>query len=492
MGRYISARRSLLVGVAGAMLCASAPSLAQANSPPAASAQAKPVRTAELVHDLRAYCDRLGQAGKFSGAVLVAKGDKVVFERAYGYANRGFKAPNTLDTKFNLGSMGKMFTAVAILQLVEQGRLSLDDRLINVLPDYPDKEAARKITIYQLLTHTSGLGNMFNERYDAIPKDKLDTLQAHLALFSGKPLLFEPGTKWEYSNSGFIVLGLIIEKISGQSYYDYVREKVFKPAAMVSTDNYRPHDDVPNLAVGYTSDGGASGGPRPARDVINTDFLARGSSAGGGYSTVRDLQRFAQALMSYRLIGKRYVDLAISGKFPMGKSSEVYGFGMIENRINGVRFVGHGGGAPGVSANLDIYTDTGYTVAIMSNSDNGARLVNERIRILLTGQVIPKAIRMLAAAFQALAGRYAPASPPMANMPSLPPIVIVAERDGLSTMGRGQKHSFLPLSPTEFFDAENPNARIIFQRDEHGVVVGANFKGILGPPGVQISARRLP
>jgi CubicO group peptidase (beta-lactamase class C family) len=215
---------------------------------------------ARAIADLSKHLDELAAQDEFSGTVLIAKNGKLLFAHAYGYANHAFKVPNKLDTKFNLGSMGKMFTAVSILQLAQAGKLSLDDKLIKLVPDYPDKDIASKITIYQLLTHTSGLGDMFNEQYQDTPKDKFDTIQAHLPLFTGKPLLFEPGTKWSYSNAGFIVLGLVIERVSGQSYYEYVREHVFKPAGMTSTDNYKPHDDVPNLAIGGSA---RASEPRP-------------------------------------------------------------------------------------------------------------------------------------------------------------------------------------------------------------------------------------
>jgi CubicO group peptidase (beta-lactamase class C family) len=247
-----------------------------------------------IVQDLRSSLNEVVAQDRFSGAVLLAKNGTILVEQAYGFADHAFNARNRLDTKFNLGSMGKMFTAVAILQLVEQNRLSLNDLLVKVVPDYPNAQIASRITIHQLMTHTSGLGDFFGKAFQDTPKDKFSTIAAHLPLFVDKPLLFEPGTKWSYSNAGFIVVGLVIEKVSGQSYYDYVREHIFKSAGMINTDNYFIDADIPNLALGYITAGAGATSSGPRR--TNFYFLQRGASAGGGYSTVEDLLRFCRCV----------------------------------------------------------------------------------------------------------------------------------------------------------------------------------------------------
>ena len=199
----------------------------------------------------------------FSGVVLIAKDGKPFFHKAYGMANRDFAVPNRPDTKFNLGSINKVFTQVAIAQLAEKGKLSLSDTVRKHLPDYPSPVADR-ITIQQLLTMTSGLGDFFGERYDATPKSRFRTLADFLPMFVNEPLLFEPGTSRSYSNAGYIVLGLIIEKVLAESYYDYVRQHIFLPAGMKDTDAYMQDAIVPNRAVGYTretEDGNRSPGP---------------------------------------------------------------------------------------------------------------------------------------------------------------------------------------------------------------------------------------
>ncbi len=232
----------------------------------------------QIVADLSATLEKLSTEDQFSGTVLVAKHGKILFEHAYGYADHAFAAPNRLDTKFNIASMGKMFTAIAVLQLVEQGKISLDDKLITHLPAYPNKEVANKVTIRQLLSHTSGLADFFGQQFADSNMANFDTLESLLPLFVDKPLEFDPGSRWSYSNAGYIVLGLVIQQVSGHSYYDYVRDHVYRPAGMQNTDNWAADADVPNRALGYTYAGQPKGSPRKS----NIFMLQRGGSAGGG------------------------------------------------------------------------------------------------------------------------------------------------------------------------------------------------------------------
>src|SRR5205085_2821805 len=222
--------------------------------PEAVKAPATRLGEAEIGQSLTAYLDGLAKEDHFSGVVLIAKGGKPFFVKAYGLADKEKSLPNSPQTKFNLGSMNKMFTAVAIAQLAEQGKLSFDDKVGKFLPDYPNKDVASKVTIHHLLTHTSGLGSYWNARFDA-RRAQIKAVADYLGLFADEPLLFEPGARFEYSNSGFIVLGAIIEKVSGESYYDYVRKHIYEPAGMKNTDAYQMTEATPNLAMGYTSMG---------------------------------------------------------------------------------------------------------------------------------------------------------------------------------------------------------------------------------------------
>jgi CubicO group peptidase (beta-lactamase class C family) len=277
------------------------------------------------------------KADEFSGVVLVAKGPRVVFEEAYGFADRDDKIPNRKDTKFNLGSINKIFTRVAIHQLAGQGKLSLDDPIKKFLPDYPNAEAAEKVSVRQLLNMTSGIGDFFGERYDATPKEKIRTLQDYLPLFADQPLEFEPGTSNKYSNGGYIVLGLIIEKVSGVDYYAYVRENIFKPCGMSDTDAFPRDAGTPNLARGYTREGEAAGGAR----VLNFATLpGRGSSAGGGYSTAGDMLKFALAVRDKKIV--------------------------LPDAGNGI---GIAGGAPGINSVLEWDPRSGFIVIVLTNFD---------------------------------------------------------------------------------------------------------------------------
>ena len=319
--------------------------------------------------------------GDYSGAVLLAKGGKPFYKRAFGEANKRYGVPNEIDTKFNLGSMNKMFTGVAVAQLAQQGKLKFTDRIIDHWPDYPDPAIGRKVTIHHLLTHTSGMTSYWQELFDTSFWE-VRTVAGYFSLIKGKELAFEPGSEWQYSNSGPIVLGMLIEKITGMSYYDYVRENIYEPAGMVNSGCFEVDVPEPNLAIGYTQ-----------QDVFGNEtngwyanffmHAVKGGPAGGGYSTVDDLLAFANALRDHKLLNEAYTDTVITGKSDMGPDMKyAYLFG--DRNLDGHRIVGHNGGAPGISAELDIYWDDEYTVAVLSNYDGAAGHLNGKIRKLLT------------------------------------------------------------------------------------------------------------
>jgi D-alanyl-D-alanine carboxypeptidase len=324
---------------------------------PPMPARPAPMTEAALVEALDKHLNQAVAADEFSGTVLVAKKDGVVFQKAYGLASKEYNVPNRVDTKFNLGSINKIFTQVAIGQLAEQGKLSLDDKLGKYLPDYPNHEAAEKVTIRQLLDMKSGIGDFFGPEFDEMYKDHLRTLKDFLSLFASKPLVFEPGTKQQYSNGGYIVLGAIIEKTSGQDYYDYVREHIFKVAGMNNTDWYEADLMTPNLASGYTREGLADRAANVRKNNIYTR-PAKGSSAGGGYSTADDLLKFVVALREGRL---RLANFRQSATTDQPKAAE-----QKQTRFEGL---GIAGGAPGINAVFAANEASGYTVVVMSNYD---------------------------------------------------------------------------------------------------------------------------
>jgi D-alanyl-D-alanine carboxypeptidase len=448
---------------------------------------------AAIVQDLRSEMALLAAEDRFSGTVLLAKDGQPLFEHAYGFADHAFGAPNKVDTKFNMGSLTKVFTAVAILQLVERGEISLDETLAKALPDYPNQEAASKITIHELLGHKSGLGDFFGNEFSASNPFNYLTLRDYLPLFATKPLLFEPGTKASYSNAGFIVLGLVIEKASGQSYYDYVREHIFKPADMANTGFWSYEDDIANVALSYTRLA-AGQGPGGQQQSANTPRgvapnFTRGQSAGSSFSCVEDLVRFSEALRNHKLLRPESIELILSGGYGLGTQS-----------INGVRWMSHAGGLPGANTFLDMYPDRGYAVVILSNFDPpAAEIVAQRLRKEIVGAELPKAVHLPDKALAQFVGAYAPAPPatpggarPADGQPSQdPPIEIAADREGLrATLDIGEWH-FVPLSPSEFFDRDTLSpSSLTFSKDEKGRVSGLTIR--LGGPMQPITAAKLP
>jgi D-alanyl-D-alanine carboxypeptidase len=318
----------------------------------------------------------------FSGVVLIAKGDKIVFQKSIGFANRSFNQPNNLHTKFHLGSMDKMYTSIAISKLIEQGKLHYEDHLINLLPEYPNKENANKITVSQLLSHSSGLRMLFeNPNYDN--RKKYATHFDIVKTFGADPLLFAPGSKWSYSNEGFVILGAIIEKITGVSYFDFIRQTIFEPAGMNASGSFALDDNVSNLATGYGRFEDDLLGMKARRP--NLHFLGyKGNASGGGYSTAYDLLKFSQALKNNSFISENLLDSSISPK-----KSKGYGFGFILKNYNNKKIFGHGGGGPnsGINSHMNIFKDGSYTVIVLSNYDAPfASIFCERITEFLAWQ----------------------------------------------------------------------------------------------------------
>jgi CubicO group peptidase (beta-lactamase class C family) len=332
---------------------------------------------------LSVNADKLARDDELSGAVLVARNGRVLFRRAYGLADRKRRVPNTLRTRFRIGSMNKMFTAVAILQLVEAGKVKLNARLGAYLPDYPNREVARKVTIHQLLTHTGATGDIFGPDFDEHRKE-LRALADYVKLYGKRELQYEPGSFWTYSNYGFILLGVVIERVTGQSYYDYVQEHVYARAGMTRSGSLPEARAVPDRSIGYTKR------PGTTTWVPNTDTLPyRGTSAGGGYSTVGDLARFADALLSHKLLGPDATRRLLAGKTEPVLDGDVrYAYGFFDaRRTGGDGWVGHGGVAPGMNGDLRIYPKSGYVVAVLANLDPPAA---EQITEDLDGRLPPE------------------------------------------------------------------------------------------------------
>jgi D-alanyl-D-alanine carboxypeptidase len=289
-------------------------------------------------------------AAHISGVALVARQGGPIYAHAYGLADRAAHTKNRLDTQFNLASVGKMFTGVAVAQLVERGRVRFSDPVGRYVPGLPRRIGAR-VTVGELLDHTSGLGDYFADPgYDAL-RPRLRTLADYLPLIAHERLAFKPGTRFSYSNSGFILAGLVVEHVTGEPFAVYLRRHVWSPAGMLHTTC--TGGAGPGRAVGYTDSGTTNTGTLPPN----------GTSAGGCYSTADDLLRFADALLRHRLLAAAMTRLVTTSHVGAPGGGYGYGFGIRRGTI------WHNGGAPGVATEVDIDPRTGLVAIVLENRD---------------------------------------------------------------------------------------------------------------------------
>ncbi len=300
----------------------------------------------------------------FSGTILVAQNDKILIKRAYGLASIEFDVENTTETKFNIASITKMFTAVATLQLYEKGKIELHTPISKYLPNYPNKLVRDSVTVHQLLTHTSGLNNFYVADLDKIKNLEYKKTSDFIPLFVNDTLLSKPGTQYNYSASGFVILGLIIEKVSKKSYYNYLKDHILKPTKMHNTTELEIDSIVKNKASGYTTMFGEN------KTLKKNDYyLTKASPGGFYYSTVQDLFNFSKALRNNKLLEKKTTELMLT---PKTKGYNTFiGYGIdIDERYNQT-IVGHSGGWYGVHCELMDFRNDNYTVIILSNIDDG-------------------------------------------------------------------------------------------------------------------------
>jgi CubicO group peptidase (beta-lactamase class C family) len=311
---------------------------------------------------------------QFSGTVLLAQGDRPVLARSFGMANKERSIPNGPDTIFRMASVTKCLTGVAVGQLVQRGAVAFHETVGTYLDGFPP-EIAETVTVHQLLTHTSGVGRpplgpgiRGSAEWDSVE----EVWDGTMAVIRQQPLQFTPGSTYAYSNDGYWVLAAIVAQVSGQSYYDYVREHVFARAGMVHSDFYtRPQvlaDD--RIARRYWT--------RPAGDridVLTTGFAEFiGGPDGGAYATAPDMVRFARALQDGTLLTPLYADLLTRGKAALPPSDlptqlQFYGYGFLDIIVNDHSLFTHSGSGPGMAANLDVYRDSEWVAVILSNYD---------------------------------------------------------------------------------------------------------------------------
>ncbi len=313
---------------------------------------------AGIAAELDAYCRAAAEVLHFQGVVLVARDGTPILEKGYGFASRELGVMNTPQTRFLIASVTKQFTAAAIMHLEERGKLSLQDPITRHLPSYPGDPGDR-ITVHHLLTHTSGIPNYLSDPEIWARISMEIPISELVDSFSHKPLDFEPGTDFGYSNSGYVLLGLIIEAASGQTYAEYLRESIFQPLGM-DNSGYGCHSTIiPNLASGHETV--ADEWRKAGRIAMSLAY-----SAGALYSTASDLLKWDQALYGNMLLTESSREKMFTPVL------EGFGYGWVMREVAGRRAIHHGGGMPGFTSHIGRYPDDGLTVIVLSNNDSAA------------------------------------------------------------------------------------------------------------------------
>ncbi|HET9906166.1 MAG TPA: serine hydrolase domain-containing protein [Anaerolineales bacterium] len=328
--------------------------------PPTAIAGSPPSPTLELdesASKIDELLTSLTAKDEFTGAVLVARNGEILLSHGYGLADRDNNLPNTPQTKFRLASITKEFTAAAILMLQEQHKLNVEDPICRYIPDCP--AAWQEITIHHLLSHTSGIPNITDfpdfSAFKATPSPPDQTIER----FRNKPLDFEPGEKGSYSNSGYVLLGTIIEQASGQSYESFLQKYIFEPVQM-NNSGYDHNDGA--LATGYT-------GSRARWETPGDLDMSLPFAAGGLYSTIEDLYLWDQALYTERLLSQESLDRMFTSQAMLSNLGMDYGYGWFIQDVNNRRVLSHSGGIEGFATEMRRYPDDKVTIIILSNRD---------------------------------------------------------------------------------------------------------------------------
>jgi CubicO group peptidase (beta-lactamase class C family) len=398
---------------------------------------------------VRSYVD----AKQFMGSVLVARDGKVILSKGYGSANLEWEVPNSPSAKFRLGSITKQFTAACILLLEERGKLKVEDPVKKYMPDAP--AAWDKVTIFHLLTHTSGIPS-FTGFPDYHSTEATPTTPEQLvARFRDKPLEFQPGEKWNYSNSGYVLLGYLIEKITQQSYSQFVQENIFNPLGMKDSG----YDS--NTAVILHRASGYSPGDKGISNAGYID-MSIPLSAGGLYSTTEDLLRWEQGLM-----GGKLLSAASLQKMTTPFKSD-YAFGLAVHTANGHKVIEHNGGIEGFNTALAYYPEDKLTVVVLANLNGGApESIASNLAALARGEkvVLPserKEIAVSPAILEKYVGTYE----------LMPNFDIVVTLEGSQLMSQATGQSKFPLfaeSETKFF-LKVVDAEVEFFKNDKGDV----------------------
>lgn len=423
--------------IASALIICLTATTAFAQPAPAPATTAKPAAAPSLSTRMDRLAKFYADNNAFMGTVLVAQGDRVLLNKGYGFANLEWKIANTPDTKFRLGSVTKQFTATAILILEERGKLSIDDPVKTHMPDAP--AVWDKITIKHLLSHTAGIPNFTNFPDYMKTKYTAQTPVELIARFKDRALEFEPGVRWNYSNSGFVVLGYLVEKISGESYEKFVTDNIFTPLAMKDSGYDSNTALIERRASGYAPSGNGR---------ANADFVHMSIPHGAGalYSTTGDLLRWERGLFGGKLLKPETVTKMTA------LVRDEYALGVGVRTVNGHRQISHGGGIEGFNTQMQHYPAEKLTVITLANQNGpGADTLANKLASMVLGDtvVVPserKRVPLSAAALARYTGHY------QLNATSVAEVTADKGRVFLK-MGNGPANEIFPAGPNRFFRA---------------------------------------
>lgn len=403
-----------------------------------AMAQA-PATNADLSTAINQDMEKMFKASEPGAAVIAVKDGQVVFRKGYGMANMELGVAIEPDMVFRIGSITKQFTAVSILMLMEQGKLSLSDEITKFLPDYPTQ--GHKITVEHLLTHTSGIKS-YTGMAEWRPLWRKDLkLNELIDIFKNQPMEFAPGTKWNYNNSAYVLLGAIIEKASGQTYADFVEKNIFAPLGMNQSFYDNTQRIIPRRAAGYS---------RNAGKFVNAEYLSMSHphAAGSLMSTVDDLAKWDAALYTEKLVKQESLKKAWTAFVLNDGKPTTYGYGWGVNTLQGMQMITHSGGINGFTCDAVRLPESKVYVAILTNREGGAGNLAKKFAVLASGKEwiepaprptapVASAVKVDPAALDRLTGEYE----------LMPNFILTITKEGDKLMGQATGQSKLELQP---------------------------------------------
>jgi CubicO group peptidase (beta-lactamase class C family) len=401
------------------------------------------------------YLDGHEKVYEFNGAVLVAKKGEVVYKKAFGQANREWNVANTVDTKFRIGSLTKQFTSAAILQLAEEGKLKLDDPLSKYVRNFPKSDS---VTIHMLLNHTSGIKSYTNmQKFGTVLTAPLSK-DSIINFFKNEPYEFTPGTKYNYNNSGYFLLGYIIEKVSGQSYANYISQHLYSKAALSNTSVDVVEVILPKKASGYTKD---------FRGWQNAQYISMEFpySAGAIVSTVEDLHSWNRALHTGKILSN---DMYKKMTTPY---LENYGYGLRIDSVDNHRRIGHSGGIPGFLSHNDYYPDQDIEVIVLSNNSSASTQIAGGIGAIMFDNKVIAPVKHTEAKLESselskYAGKYKGAKISLE---------IILKNDKLYRRSGYVDVLLKPESKTNFFYGDGTDRQLNFILNNKNEVTGVSF-----------------